>query len=316
MNSDYGADPNAHAPVFKTSFLHPRHWGTWFLFGIVYLSHLLPDTWRYSIGGAIGDLFRKLNKKRYSIAAQNIAVCFPELTALEQAQLLKEHYRSYGRGIVDLGVIWWASTKRLDRMTHFNGLENLLNAVERGERVIIFTPHAVGLDFGGIMVSRYVNTIAMMKSLANPLQDWFVSRGRCRFKGAVYLRERGLRPLLRGVRQNRLCFYMPDEDFGDRQSVFVPFFGVPAATLTTLGRMAESTGAVVMPCFSRILADGRGYEVDIDPPMENFPSGDDIEDAKRMNAVLEDGIARAPEQYMWTLRWFKTRPEGEAPVYE
>jgi len=315
MNSDYGSDPNAHAPVFKRSFLHPRHWGTWLLFGIVYLSHLLPNKWRYNIGGAIGDLFRKLNKKRYSIAAQNVAVCFPEMSELERAQLLKEHYRSYGRGIVDLGVIWWASTKRLDRMTHFNGLENLLNAVDRGERVIVFTPHAVGLDFGGIMVSRYVNTIAMMKSLANPLQDWFVSRGRCRFNGAVYLRERGLRPLLRGVRQNRLCFYMPDEDFGDRQSVFVPFFGVPAATLTTLGRMAESTGAIVMPCFSRILPDGRGYEVDIDPPMENFPSGDDIEDARRMNAVLEDGIERAPEQYMWTLRWFKSRPEGEAPIY-
>ncbi len=309
------ADPAAHQPTFRWSFLLPRFWGTWFLFLIIGVACVLPNKLRYRIGGAIGDLFFKLNKKRRNIARRNIEVCFAQLSAPQREQLLVDHFRSYGRGIVDLGLLWFGSERRLVKMTRFNGLDHLNQAIRQGRRIIMFTPHAPGLDFGGVMVSRHVPTVAMMKSLANPLQDWFITRGRCRFQGTVFLRERGLRPLIRAVRQNQALMYMPDEDFGTTQSVFVPFFGVQASTLTTLSRMAASTDAVVMPCFSRILADGAGYEVDIDPPMPNFPSEDSTDDARRMNEALEDGIRRAPQQYMWTLRWFKTRPHGEPPIY-
>jgi len=130
------------------------------------------------------------------------------------------------------------------------------------------------------------------------------------------LRDAGLRPLVKALKNNRVVIYMPDEDFGTRNSVFAPFFGVQTSTLTTLGRMAKISGADVVPCFARILPDGKGYVVDIDPPLENFPSGDDVADATKMNESLEHGIGRAPEQYMWTLRWFKTRPAGEAPPYD
>lgn len=315
MNSDPAADPVAHTPRFSSSFLLPRYWGTWLLFGVVGFAFVLPDSLRHRIGGGVGDLFRRLNKKRREIARVNIELCFSDRSQAEREQMVIDHFRSYGRGIVDLGLLWFASEKRLDRMTKFNGLQHLLDAIERGDRILMFTPHAPGLDFGGVMVSRVIPTVAMMKSLSNPVQDWLVTRGRCRFQGSVYLRERGLRPLLRAIKENKVCFYMPDEDFGGKQSVFVPFFGVQSSTLTTLGRMAASTGAVVMPCFSRILPGGRGYEVDIDAPMENFPTSDQNENARRMNEALEAGINRAPEQYMWTLRWFKTRPPGEEAFY-
>jgi len=305
-----------HEPEFTWSFLHPRYIGTWLLVGIVGIGFLMPNRWRYAFGGWIGDRFYKHNVKRRGIAKTNIDMCFPDLPESDREQMVKDHFKSYGRTVLDLGLIWWASESRLERLVHINGLEHLSEPIARGDSVILFTPHAAGLDLGGIMISRSVPTVSMMKALPNPIIDWLITSGRRRYKADVWLRDAGLRPLIKALKGNRVVYYMPDEDFGTRNSVFAPFFGVQTSTLTTLGRMAKMSGASVVPCFARILPNGEGYHVDIDPPMTNFPTGDDVQDATRMNEALADGISRAPAQYMWTLRWFKTRPDGEVPPYD
>jgi len=305
-----------HEPGFSWGFLHPRYLGTWLLVGLVGVAFVVPNSWRYALGGWVGDRFHNLNAKRRGIARINIDMCFTDLSEDERAEMVREHFRSYGRSVLDLGLIWWASDKRLKSLFTINGLERLSERIDRGESVLIITPHAAGLDLGGIMTSRYVPCVAMMKALPNPIIDWLITSGRRRYNSDIWLRDAGLRPLIKSLKSNRVVFYMPDEDFGTRNSVFAPFFGVPTSTLTTVGRMAKIAGVDVIPCYSRIEPGGAGYTVDIDPPLENFPSGDDVADATAMNASLEDGIRRAPAQYMWTLRWFKTRPDGEAAPYD
>ena len=152
----------------------------------------------------------------------------------------------------------------------------------------------------------------MIKLQGNPVVNWLLNRGRMRFGCFLLSRTQGLRPVIRALKQGLVFMYSPDEDFGDRQSVFVPFFGVPTATLATLGRLAHLTNALVVPCFTRLLPGGRGYEVILKPPLEDFPNGDRTRDAARMNAVLEEGLRSMPEQYLWTFKLFKTRP-GQAP---
>lgn len=304
-----------HEPAFSWGFVHPKYFGTWLIVGLVGLGFILPNKWRYDLGGWLGNRFHNMNAKRRGIARTNIDMCFGDRSESDREEMVREHFRSYGRSVLDLGLIWWASEKRLESLISINGLERLQERIDRGESVLIITPHAAGLDLGGIMVSRYVPCVSMMKALPNPIIDWLITSGRRRFKADIWLRDAGLRPLIKSLKSNRVVFYMPDEDFGTRNSVFAPFFGVQTSTLTTVGRMAKISGVDVIPCFSRIQPDGRGYIVDVDPPLENYPSGDDVGDATAMNAALEDGISRAPAQYMWTLRWFKTRPAGEASPY-
>jgi len=314
-NKDYDYS-SPHEPEFSWSFLHPRHTGTWLMVGLVGIGFLLPNRLRFALGGFIGDQFHNLNVKRRGIARTNIDMCFPELSDDERAEMVRDHFRSFGRSVIDLGLVWWASEERLERLIKINGIEHLEQRIAEGESVILFVPHSAGLDLGGIMISKRVPCVSMMKALPNPVIDWLVMRGRLRYNPDIWLREAGLRPLVKALRSNRIVYYMPDEDFGTRNSVFAPFFGVQTSTLTTLAGMARRGNIDVCGCFARILPDGKGYEVDIDPPLRDFPSGDDVADATAMNLALEDGIRRAPEQYMWTLRWFKTRPPGEEPPYD
>jgi lauroyl/myristoyl acyltransferase len=155
----------------------------------------------------------------------------------------------------------------------------------------------------------------MMKLQRNPVVNWILNRGRLRFGGGLLSRDQGLRPVVRGLRAGLAFYYLPDEDFGPKQSVFVPFFGIPTATLPTLGRLAEMADAAVVPCFVRVLARARGYEVVLGAPLASFPSGDRLADAAAMNRAMEDGIRDMPEQYMWTLKLFKTRPDSAPAPY-
>jgi lauroyl/myristoyl acyltransferase len=182
--------------------------------------------------------------------------------------------------------------------------------------VILLAPHALGMNVGGIVVSRHAPVFSMVKPQRSPALNWLLARARVRYGAPLVARAQGMRPVLRGLEQRLVFYYLPDEDFGPQRSVFAPFFGVPAATLPTLGRLAALTGADVVPCFTRMLPGGRGYRVTLEPALADFPSGDPVADAGRMNAVLEAGIRAAPEQYMWTFRLFRTRPDGARSPYD
>lgn len=286
------------------------------MLGVLRLCAVLPRRTTLALGAGLGWLFYSINTKRRRIAMTNLDLCFPEYPESERKRLLRAHFRRYGQSVADMGLLWWSPTYKLDQYVRVSGIDVYLNLVKRGKNIILITPHTVCMDLAGVIVSRYSPTISMMKALPNALLNWCFHRGRTRFGASVVLREHGLRPLVRGLRSHVTCYYIPDEDFGPRHSVFVPFFGIPTATITTVGRLAQMTNAVVMPCFAKFLEKEARYEVILKSPLLNFPSRDMTADATAMNHAFEEGIREAPEQYLWTLKWFKTRPNNEPSLYD
>jgi Kdo2-lipid IVA lauroyltransferase/acyltransferase len=294
--------------------LAPRHAGSWLLVAVLWCCARLPLFASRALGAGVGYLMM-MNRKRRAIVRVNLALCFPALDTAARERLLRLHFVRAGQAMVDFGFLAWASETRLLRKTRFHGLEHFLD--HAGKRnMILLAPHMVGLNFGGSMLNqRFRRMFSMMKRQSNPVIDWMLNKARLRFGGDVLMRTQGLRPVIRGLREGMPFYYLPDEDFGPSESVFAPFFGVPTATLATLGRLAKSADAIVVPCFSKILPGGRGYEVILYPPLKNFPTGDRTRDAARMNAAMEEGIREMPEQYLWTFKLFKTRPHGAPPPY-
>lgn len=291
----------------------PRYWPSWLWLFLLRLIALLPLSWSRAFGAALGLLLMISNKKRRNIARINIEMCFPRLSLRERERLLRRHFVVSGQSYFDLGYLAWASERRILRKTHIRGLEQYQDL--RGRNIILLAPHCVGMNFGGAVIARSRAQFSMVKLQRNPVVNGLLNRGRMRFGCFLLARQQGLRPVIRGLKQGLAFYYLPDEDFGARQSVFVPFFGVPTATLTTLGRLARLTNALVVPCFTRLLPGGRGYEVILKPPLDDFPHGDRVHDAARMNAVIEEGLRHMPEQYLWTFKIFKTRPGHTPPPY-
>ncbi|HEY8554792.1 MAG TPA: lysophospholipid acyltransferase family protein [Burkholderiales bacterium] len=305
--------PLASSPTRR--WLRPRYWRAWLPLLALRTVALLPLSLSRGLGALLGAIMYSANAKRRRIARVNLALCFPELDDKERARLLRRHFRVAGQSYLDVAFLAWASERRFRRKVRVVGLEHLREALARGRRVILLAPHCLGMNVGGVAVSREVRVFSMVKLQRQPLVDWLLQKVRTRYGAPLVAREQGLRPVLRQLAQGLVFYYLPDEDFGPRRSVFAPFFGVPTATLPTLGRLAELAQADVIPCFTRLLPGGRGYEVVLDPPLPRFPTGDPVADAARMNEALERGIRRMPEQYMWTLRLFQTRPHGAPSPY-
>jgi len=181
--------------------------------------------------------------------------------------------------------------------------------------VIVLAPHALALDHGGLRMSQSYDGVSFAKPMRNPVVEWINHRSRTRYSGDIFTRDQGLRPAIRQIRRGRFFYYLPDEDLGAEGAVFVDFFGVPKATLTALGRLARLTGAAVLPSFAWYDEAEDQYVLKLWPPMEGFPSGDDTADARAMNAAIESAIRETPAQYLWTMRLFRTRPDGQPHPY-
>ncbi len=301
---------------FRAGFLHPRYFGTWTLLGVLAITYLLPRRAAMAIGAAIGRQFYRRNRKRRDIARINIGMCFPDLEPRQRERMVLEHFEFYGRNVVDFGLVWWASRESMERWIEFRGVERLDAANRAGRGVILVTPHAVGMDIGGVSLGhRYENPMSMMKRAPDPFLNWLLQRGRERSGGHILLREEGLRPLVRGLRAGAVCYFIPDEDFGPEQSVFAPFFGVSTATLPVVGRLVRLTGAAVLPMVTWLDPASGMYHVEVGEALDGL-GGDDVADATLVNAALERCVRRAPAQYMWTLKWFKTRPDGAPSPYD
>ena len=215
---------------------------------LIWLFAWLPRPAARGLGSGIGKLFYKINDKRRNIAEINVDWCFPELSADERGQLVRDHFRRYGQSIVDLGLIWFASRRRLLRQVRIEGFEIVAELLNRHENVILLAPHCSSMDMGGVAWSEKVPSTSMMKALDNPVLNWLITRGRGRFGGGMIERAQGIRPLVRMLRAGVPSYYLPDEDFGAQMSVFAPFFGIPTATLPALSRIAK-----VAPCPRRAL---------------------------------------------------------------
>lgn len=306
---------NSYRPSFLIEFLRPRYWGTWLFLALLRLCVYLPRPVVAWFGAVLGDLFYLFNQKRRHVAQVNIALCFPELAPAARADLVRRHFRVYTQCLLDYGLCWWGRRAFLERYIRFRGLERYRAYLAQGRRIILLTGHSAALDIGGMMISQHFPQLALVKPTKNKLIDWIMSRGRIRHGGLLFTRDQGLRPVVRRVRAGMGFYYLPDEDFGPENTVFAPFLGTESATLTTLGRLARLCDALVVPCYTRRLSARQGYEVVFEPALENFPQGDPVADAACMNQALERAVRAAPEQYMWTFKFLKTRPGGAPSPY-
>ena len=297
--------------------LAPRHWLTWMLLGVLWLVSWMPRRWIMKMGGWLGERQLRRSGKRRHIATVNLELCFPHLPSEQRREMLREHFRSYGRGMLDLGLIMMASKERIEKYSVVQGRENLETHV--GKRpVILISFHTTTLDMCSSSLLADVKLVSMMKRDRNPVLNWFMYRARTRAGNAiVYMRDQSLRGIVSGLRAGRVCYIIPDEDFGQgRHTVFAPFYGQQRSSLNLVGRLAQKTGAVVVPAICRLDAETGLYTTEVGAALENFPSTDEVADATIINRTLEKMLSPAPDQYLWTFRWFRTRPQGEPDPYD
>ena len=281
---------------------------------LFWLLHFLPFRVLVWIGNALGTLLYPLAAERRRIAAINLKLCFPELSDAERTRLVRDHFKMYARGLIERTVLWWSSAKRINSLIRVEGVEHF-DAI-KGKPAILLVPHFVGMDAGGQWVAQHIDAVCMYANQKNRYLTQLLLEKRGRFgQQRLYSRQQGLRGILKGMRQGMPFIYPPDQDQGIRDGAFVPFFGVPAATITAVPRIAQMTGAVVVPCITRLLPGAAGYVLSFYPAWENYPTGDDIADTRRVNAFIEQRVREMPEQYFWVHRRFKTRPEGEQKFY-
>jgi len=293
---------------------HPRYWPTWAGVAVMRAISVLPLPAVWVLGSVLGALFHLVPSKLKKTALTNVRLCFPELGEDGQRRIVRRYFRTLGVSMLTYGLGWWASPQRLRRLITFRDRQHYDDALAQGRSIILFSPHFLALDICGIALSSERPMISMYREQRDRVLDRML-RKRGRFGGVLFERKASLKSLIRHIRDGRPFYYLPDQDPGGAESVFVPFFGVPAATVTAFSRIAQMTGAVVIPCYNRILPWGRGFEVRFEPALEGYPSADPVQDARRMNEELEKVIRQHPEQYLWSYRRFKTRPPGSPPVY-
>jgi KDO2-lipid IV(A) lauroyltransferase len=282
---------------------------------LVWLLHFLPLALLARLGQGLGMLLYALGRERRRVARINLALCFPELADDERERLLRRHFRAFGRSVFERGYLWWSSADRIKRIVRMEGVEHWQAVKDRP--VIWFAPHFIGLDMGGSRLSIEASAASMYSAQKNPVFDRLLLRGRTRFNRQRLLsRQNGVREVVKVIREGIPFYYLPDMDFGARDSIFVPFFNVPAATITGLSRMARLGRAVVLPVITRQLPGGQGYVLRFYPAWENFPTDDVEADTRRMNEFIEARVREMPEQYFWLHKRFKTRPAGAASPYQ
>ena len=275
----------------------------------------LPLPILYHIGGLFGDLLRVCVPSRRHIASRNLELCFPSQSALDRKLLLRRNFRNTARMFLLSGFVWWGTKKAFDQRITFTNEHYLVNAKKDGRGVILLAPHFVAMEVAGMYVSSRYPSVSIYQNNRNKVLDKLMLQARSRFGGRMFERKSDLKSLIRSIRDGMVCYYLPDQDPGARRAVFAPFFNVPTATWPVLGRMARMTRAVVVPCTTRIVDGGRGFEVILDPPLQDFPSGDNQLDSETMNRAIEQCVRRLPDQYFWVHKRFKTRPPGSEDIY-
>jgi Kdo2-lipid IVA lauroyltransferase/acyltransferase len=281
------------------------------VFAFMWLGHFLPLRAQALLGDLVGTIFYWLIHERRMVTRINLEKCFPRMTKAEREKLARAHFRVFCRSFIERGLLWWAPRERLERLVRLEGIEHLKALA--GKPVIIVAPHFVGFDASVTRLAMDFQMSGMYTRQKDPLFERLMYQGRKRFGGTLLPRQAGIRPALRAIKANVPYFILPDQDVGPKSSVFVPFFGVPAATTTGLAYIARATGAQIVPCVTRMLRDR--YVVRLYPAWSGYPSEDDVADARRLLAFIEERVLEMPEQYFWLHKRFKTRPEGEPRFY-
>lgn len=303
------------APNFQKRFLHPRYWLIWLGIGALYLCVLLPYPVIYWIGTRLGLLSKRFLKKRVLIADRNLQLCFPDMSQQERQRYIDKNFESVGMGLFETGMAWFWPDWRVKRWFKVEGRENMLAAQETGRGIIVLGVHFLTLEIGGRAFGMLNPGIGVYRANDNILIDWLQTRGRLR-SNKYMLDRKDVKGMVRVLKDGEILWYAPDHDYGPRNSTFAPLFAVEKAATTNGSQiLLRLANPLVVPFAARRLPNGKGYELLIQPAVDNFPVEDSVATATMMNQVIEKEILRAPEQYMWLHRRFKTRPEGEPSLY-
>lgn len=307
--------PGMPRPTFSRTLLAPRHWPAWLGVGVLLIIGRLPQPALAWLGRRLGALVVRVPSARRQIAEANIALCFPELDAAERDALVDANLRDVGMMLVEFAQGWMCSDRHLARIPiRIEGLHHLEQAREQGKGVLLVGGHFSHLELSARLVSQRIRIAGMYRKMDSAVFESVILRARLDYADAMFEKD-DIRGTVRYLRNGGTLWYAPDQDMRSKDNVFVPFFGVPAATITATHHLARMSGAVVIPFFHRRLPDGEGYALRLGAPLENFPGTDVLDDTAKVNVCIEKMVRAAPEQYLWVHKRFKTRPPGLPPVY-
>lgn len=300
---------------FRASFLHPRYWLTWFGLGILFLLVQLPYPVLYRLGNWLGRTSMRFLKRRVSVTRRNLQLCFPDLEQTEIEHLIVRNFESLGMGLMETGMAWFWSDARVKRWFDVSGLEHLKSAQKDNKGVLVIGVHFMSLELGGRAMGLCQPMMAMYRPHNNKAMEFVQTWGRMRSNKAM-LDRKDLRGMVHALKKGEAVWFAPDQDYGPRGSVFAPLFAVDQAATTSgtymLVRLAKP--ALVTVVLIR-KGNGKGYNLVIRPALKDYPVDDEMAAAAYMNRVVETEIMRAPDQYLWLHRRFKTRPEGTPSLY-
>ncbi len=283
---------------------------------LLWLLHGLPLPLLAAIGRGLGWVLFWVAGRRRHIVEVNLSLCFPELDDTQRRRLAQAHFQVLARSMLERGMLWWSRPERLQGLIRVEGAETIRQLLDAGRPIMLLAPHFVGLDAGGVGIAMRFDCASLYAEQSSKVFNRLLYQGRKRFGDQLLLsRDENLRSIVRAMKAGRPFYYLPDVNFRTRDSIFVPFFGVPAATVSGLSRLSKLTGAAVVPCATRMLPGGQGYVVEVGPAWADYPTDDVEADTRRMNAWIEEAVRTMPEQYYWVHRRFKTRPAGEPPLY-
>jgi lauroyl-Kdo2-lipid IVA myristoyltransferase len=297
---------------FKRAFLHPRYWPTWLALLLLLMLAWCPVRFRDRFARSFAVLVIRFSKRPCDTARTNLGLCFPELDEAGREALLKhsveiglQTFLAFAEATA-LPKTWFMDRFKIDGWPHVE------QALAKGKPIIFMIPHSWAIDLAGLyMTALGLPMCTMMHSAKNPVYDWFINRQRARFGGKVYERSVGIKPAIKSMREGFHFFYLPDQDHGAELSVFVPFFGQLKATLPALPKLVKLTGATVIPMFSAYDSASARYELIFRPALDPYPTADLLTDTRQMNAEIEQMLDPRREQYMWFLKYFRSRPQGD-----
>ncbi len=295
-------------PVFLWSFLGPRYWFTWLGLGLLWALAQLPVGVNLALGRGLGKLLYRLVPSRRRIAETNLRLCFPGWSQEQCQAAAHQVVLNCGVSFFETAMALWGPSERLKQRFQISGLEHLDAARRAGQGVILLGSHMTSLDIAGRMLAFHAQFDILYRQDPNKLMAYMLVKARESYNGDCIISVE-TRRMIRHLQQGRIVWYAPDQDYGAEHSLFAPFFGIPAATVTGTARFARLGKAVVIP-FAHYRREDDNYEIALGAPLENFPSGQLARDCERVNQAIEEIIRHKPEQYLWVHRRFKTRPDG------
>ena len=299
--------------LFTYKLLHPRHWFSWAGLALLWVIVQLPYPVLYTLGSGLGKISRPFLKRRESIAVRNIELCFPDMTPIARSQMINNNFVSLGLGLMETGMAWFWSAARVKKCFDVEGIENLANATGG---VMVVGIHFMSLELCGRVMGLCHPMMATYRPHNNPLMEWVQTKGRMRSNKAM-IDRRNLSRLVHALKAGEAVWFAPDQDYGPKGSVFAPFFSVKkAATTNGTYALSKLAGANLITLSMIRRSDKKGYHMYISNPLLGYPEDDNIAAAAYMNKIIEREILRAPDQYLWMHRRFKTRPEGEDSLYK